>query len=88
MAFSKTVVEDKIEVLAQGQLQIRTKTDVLEDSVVLSSSFHRKVVVPRTKDSGSWADTDISGESARVQAMAGAIWTSATKTAYEELMDA
>ena len=38
MAFSKTVVEDKIEVMTEGQLQVRTKTTVLEDSVVLSHS--------------------------------------------------
>ena len=37
MALSKTVVEDRIEVLELGQLQVRTKTSVLEDSVELSS---------------------------------------------------
>ena len=37
MAFSKVVVEDKIEVLELGQIQVRTKTTVLEDSVELSS---------------------------------------------------
>ena len=45
MAFSKVVVEDKIEVLELGQLQVRTKTTVLEDSVELSSAFHRHTVV-------------------------------------------
>ena len=87
MAFSKTVVEDRIEVLELGGLQVRTKTTVLEDSVVLSHSFSRKIVVPRTKASGSWADTDISGESARVQAIAGVVWTNSCKTAYENLID-
>ena len=85
MAFSKTVVEDKIEVLHEGQLQVRTKTTVLEDGVELSSSFHRKVVVPRFYNGSAWADTDVSGESARVQAMAAAIWTDATKSAFEAL---
>ena len=37
MAFSKVVVEDKIEILETGSLQVRTKTTVLEDSVELSS---------------------------------------------------
>ena len=37
MAFSKVIVEDRIEVLELGQLQVRTKTVVLEDSVELSS---------------------------------------------------
>ena len=85
MAFSKTVVEDKIEVLTEGQLQVRTKTTVLEDSVELSSSYHRKVVVPRVYDGSSWSDTDVSGESARVQAMAASVWTDATKSAFEAL---
>ena len=88
MALSKVTVVDKIEVLEKGQVQVRTATRVLEDGVELSSSFHRHVVVPSTKASGSWADTDISGEDARVQAIATATWTSAVKTAYQEMMDA
>ena len=88
MALSKTTVVDKIEVLEKGQVQVRTATRVMEDGVELSSSFHRHVVVPSTKASGSWADTDISGEDARVQAIATATWTSAVKTAYQEMMDA
>ena len=88
MALSKVTVVDKIEVLEKGQVQVRTATRVLEDGVELSSSFHRHVVVPSTKASGSWADTDISGEDARVQAIATATWTSAVKTAYQEMVDA
>jgi K+-transporting ATPase c subunit len=88
MALSKVTVVDKIEVLEKGQVQVRTATRVMEDGVELSSSFHRHVVVPSTKASGSWADTDISGEDARVQAIATATWTSAVKTAYQEIMDA
>ena len=88
MALSKTTVVDKIEVMEKGQIQVRTATRVLEDGVELSSSFHRHVVDPSTKASGSWADTDISGEDARVQAIATATWTSAVKTAYQEMMDA
>jgi hypothetical protein len=88
MALSKVTVVDKIEVLELGQVQVRTATRILEDGVELSSSFHRHVVEPSTKASGSWADTDISGEDARVQAIATATWTSAVKTAYQEIMDA
>jgi len=88
MALTKETVVDKIEVLEKGQVQVRTATRVLEDGVELSSSFHRHVVVPSTKASGSWADTDISGEDARVQAVATATWTSAVKTAYQEMVDA
>jgi hypothetical protein len=88
MALTKETIVDKIEVLEMGQVQVRTATRVLEDGVQLSSSFHRHVVVPSTKASGSWADTDISGEDARVQAVATATWTAAVKTAYQEMVDA
>ena len=88
MALTKETVVDKIEVLEMGQVQVRTATRVKEDGVQLSSSFHRHVVEPSTKASGSWADTDISGEDARVQAIATATWTSAVKTAYQEMADA
>ncbi len=88
MALTKVTVVDKIEVLEKGQVQVRTATRVLEDGVELSSSFHRHVVQPSTKSGGSWADTDISGEDARVQAIATATWTSSVKTAYQEMMDA
>jgi len=88
MALTKETVVDKIEVIENGVVQVRTATRVLEDGVALSSSFHRHFLEPSTKDSGSWADTDISGEDARVQAVATATWTSAVKTAWQEDWDA
>ena len=88
MALTKETVVDKIEVLEMGQVQVRTATRVKEDGAVLSSSFHRHIVEPSTKASGSWADTDISGEDARVQAIATATWTDAVKTAFQEADDA
>ena len=88
MALTKETVIDKIEVGEDSQLQIRTATRVLEDGVVLSSSYHRHVLAPSTKASGSWADTDISGEDARVQAVANATWTDSVKTDYQAMMDA
>ena len=88
MALSKVTVVDKIEVLESGQIQVRTATRVLEDGVELSSSFHRHILEPSTKTGDTWADTDISGEDARVQAIATATWTSAVKTAYQEMVDA
>ena len=88
MALTKETVVDKIEVLENGIVQVRTATRIKEDGVELSSSFHRHVLEPSTKDSGSWADTDISGEDARVQAIATATWTDAVKTAWQECLDA
>ena len=88
MALTKETLVDKIEVLEMGQVQVRTATRIKEDGAVLSSSFHRHVLDPSTKASGSWADTDISGEDSRVQAIANATWTSAVKTAYRNMVDA
>ena len=88
MALTKETVVDKIEVLEMGQVQVRTATRVKEDGAVLSSSFHRHVVNPSTKSGDTWADTDISGEDARVQAVANATWTDSVKTAYQAMMDA
>jgi hypothetical protein len=88
MALTKETIVDKIEVLEMGEVQVRKATRVLEDGVVLSSSFHRHFLKPSTKDSGSWADTDISDEDARVQAVANATWTAEVKTAYQNMVDA
>ena len=88
MALTKETIVDKIEVLEMGQVQVRTATRVKEDGAVLSSSFHRHVLVPSTKSGDTWGDTDISGEDARVQAVSNATWTDSVKTAYQEFIDA
>ena len=88
MALTKETVVDKIEVLEMGQVQVRTATRVKEDGTVLSSSFHRHVLDPSIKIDNTWGDTDISGEDARVQAVANATWTDSVKTAYQEMVDA
>jgi len=88
MALTKETVVDKIEVLEIGYVQVRTATRVKEDGAVLSSSFHRHVLAPSVKTDDTWGDTDISGEDARVQAVANATWTDSVKTAYQEMIDA
>jgi len=100
MALTKETVTDKIEVLEKGQIQVRTATRVLEDGAVLSSSFHRHVLAPSVKTgeirndageittAGTWADTDISDEDARVQAIANATWTDEVVSAYQAMLDA
>ena len=88
MALTKETIVDRIEVLELGQLQVRTATRVNEDGTLLSSAFTRHVLEPSLKHDGSWGDTDISGEDARVQAIANATWTSAVKTAFQNHVDA
>ena len=66
MALSKTVVCDRMEVLQDAQIQVRTATIVAEDGVELSRTFHRHVLAP---------GDSLDGEDARVVAVANATWT-------------
>ena len=88
MALTEETIEDKIEVVNGTHVQIRTATIIKRDGVEISRSFHRHVLQPSTKTDGSWADTDISSESAEVQGICNAVWTDAIKTAYETFVDA
>lgn len=88
MSLTEETVEDKIEVVANKSVQVRTATVIKRDGVEISRGFHRHVVAPSTKSNDSWADTDISGESTEVQAICNAVWTDAVKTAYQTAMDA
>jgi hypothetical protein len=69
----KIVSVDLIEVIKSGVIQVRTKTDILEDGKSISSQFHRHIVVP---------GADYSGEDAKVQAIAASIHTSEVIEAY------
>ena len=73
MALLKQVIVDKIEVLENGTVQVRTATRVLEDGVALSSSFHRHVCAP---------DCDSTHEDAKVHAICLAVHTDEVKAAY------
>ena len=88
MALTEQTLEDKIEVVDGTHVQIRTATIIKRDDVEISRSFHRHVLHPSTKANGSWADTDISGESTEVQAICNVVWTDAVKTAYQTMIDA
>ena len=83
MALTKTIDNDKIEIVNTWNVQVRTATIIKEDSVELSRSFNRKVLTPGTLDaSDNLVDTDISGEAADVQAICNAVWTAQVKTDY------
>ena len=77
MALTKQTVVDKIEVLENGTLQVRSATRVLEDGEVLSSSFHRHTLTP---------GEDTSNEDAKVVAIANATWTTDVVTAYNDMI--
>ena len=87
MAITKEIVEDKIEVVGEHKaLQIRTATVIKEDGVELTRSFHRHALncvssVQNDDDTWTHTDTDVSGESSEVQAIASAVWTDDVKAA-------
>ena len=74
MALTKQTIVDKIEVLENGTVQVRTATRILEDGVALSSSFHRHVCTP------DHVHTD--DEDPRVHAVCQAVHTAEVKAAY------
>ena len=94
MAITKEILEDKIEIVGDYKaIQIREATVIKEDGKELTRSFHRKVLqcvssVKNDDDSFTHTDTDVSGESAEVQAIANAVWTDAVKTAKKSANEA
>ena len=85
MALTKTLVEDKIEVIGDYKLiHIRTASVIKEDDKELTRSFHRKVLDPGTLDgSDNLVDRDISAESAEVKGIAAVVWTTDVKNAWK-----
>jgi hypothetical protein len=62
------------EVLADGQIQVRTDTVIERDGVEISRSIHRHVVAP---------GDNLSGEDASVQTVANAVHTAEVIAAYK-----
>jgi len=76
MALTKTTINDKIEVINQGDwsmVQVRTANIISEDGTEISRTFHRHVLAP---------DADLTAEDADVAAIAGQVFTDAVKAAY------
>jgi len=70
----KVIVVDRIEVVENGSVQVRTKTVIMEDGKQISGTFHRHVVAP---------GDDYSAEDARVQAICAATHTAGVIAAYK-----
>jgi len=75
----KVISVDRIEVVENGSIQVRTKTSIKEDGIEISSKFHRHVVVP---------GADYSQEDAKVQAIAASIHTPEVVAAYQAAQQA
>ena len=85
MALTKTVEEDKIEIVGQYKIiQIREATVIKEDGTEISRNFHRDSITPGTLDaSDNLVDTIISSRSTEVQAVCNAVWTTSVKNAWK-----
>ena len=94
MAITKTMVDDKIEIVGEHKfIQVRTATVIKEDGVELNRSFHRRVLdcvssVQADDDSWTHTDTDMSSESTELQGIATAVWTTAIKNAKKAANEA
>jgi hypothetical protein len=74
MALEKVKIVDRIEVIENGTVQIRTKTAIMEDGEQISGTFHRHVVAP---------GDDYSKQDAHVKAICNATHTAAVVAAYK-----
>ena len=79
MALKKQTSIDKIEVLEDGQIQVRQITRIVEDGTELSAAYHRWVLNP---------GDDTSEQDAKVVAIANAVWTEDVVAAYQTEQEA
>jgi hypothetical protein len=68
---------DKIEVLENNSIQIRTATIIEKDGIEIAKTYHRHVISP---------GDDISNEDVKVQSIANAIWTDEVISDYKDLL--
>lgn len=74
MTLEKVVSVDRIEVLENGYVNVRTKTSIVENGQQISSTFHRHAVAP---------GDDYSAEDARVKVICDATHTPDVVAAYK-----
>ena len=79
MALEKITEIGEMNVGANSVISVRTATVIQDDGNEISRSFHRQVVVPTD---------DVSGEDARVQAVANSLWTDEVKSQYQASLPA
>ena len=79
MALEEKSVVDKIEVLLQGQIQVRRRDQILKDGVEVAATYHRHVLSP---------GADLTNEDPRVVAIAEATWTPEVIAAYQASLEA
>jgi len=63
--FKETSIVDKIEILYDDTIQVRTRNQVLKNGVEIASSFQRHVL---------YKGDNLSGQDLRVQKIATVLW--------------
>ena len=76
MALEKISVVDKVEVVENGTVQVRTATRIVEDGNVISQSYHRHTIPP---------GQDYSNECDKVKAICQATHTAEVIAAYQAM---
>ena len=74
MALTEQQVVDEITVVEDGIVRVRTATVIKRDGVEINRSFHRHILCP---------GDDLTGQDARVTAVANATWTSKVISDYK-----
>lgn len=87
MALTKETIVDKVEVLADGQIQVREKEVVLEDGKEIASNFHRRVLDPGRDDMASVAEKVGGKAGVEVDLIAQAVWTPAKVAARKAVLE-
>jgi hypothetical protein len=78
MALIEKQIIDKIEIIENNCIHVRTATIIEKDGIELTRTFHRHVVHP---------NEDVSNEDVKVQAITKAIWTEEVIEAYKKLIE-
>jgi hypothetical protein len=78
MALIEKTIVDKIEVIENNSIQVRTATVIEKDGTELTRTFHRHVLAP---------GADLTNEDLKVQAIANAIWTEEVIAAYQSILE-
>jgi len=83
-SITKTIENDRIEIVSRWNIQVRSATIIKEDGVELSRTFERHVLTPgRLDKNNELLETDISEEDADVQAICNVVWTDKLKLEYQ-----
>ena len=73
----KKLVIDQIEIIRDGNLQIRWANLIIENGVEIAKTYHRNVLHP---------DDDLDGQDSRIIAVAEAVWTPEVIKEYKEFV--